>query len=60
MTPMTKLLPAGLLCCLPAIAGQYRFGAVWDGSRVWKDACVTTAGDRILSVGPCIGSATDL
>jgi imidazolonepropionase-like amidohydrolase len=49
-----------LLSVTSACAGTYHFGAVWDGAKVWKDACVTTKGDRIESVGPCTGAAVDL
>jgi len=48
------------LLTLPALAGSYRFAAIWDGSKVWKDACITTEGDRIRSVGACPSDATDL
>src|SRR5579862_2780587 len=51
---------AVLLSVASAFAGTYRFGAVWDGARVWKDACVTTKGDRVESVGPCTSPAVDL
>ena|SRR5438067_1573732 len=53
-------LAAILLISLPAFAASYHFGAVWDGARVWKDACVTTEGDRIKSMGACSGGAIDL
>lgn len=52
-----------LVACLataPAFAGAWRFGAVWDGAKVWKDACVVTQGDRIQSVGACPEGAIDL
>jgi len=57
---MCKRLAALALLSLPAIAGTYRFAAIWDGAKVWKDACVTTQGDHIQSVGPCTGTPTDL
>ena len=41
-------------------AATYHFGAIWDGAKVWKDACVTIEGERITSVGPCSGPAIDL
>jgi imidazolonepropionase-like amidohydrolase len=51
---------AFLLFSLHAIAATYHFAAVWDGSKLLKDACITTQGDKIQSVGPCSGSAVDL
>ncbi len=49
-----------LLSCVSAMAATYRFGAIWDGSKVWKDACVTTQGDKVESVGDCTGTVVDL
>jgi imidazolonepropionase-like amidohydrolase len=49
-----------LLVLTPALAGTYKFGAIWDGEKVWKDACISTDGDRIQSVGPCAGATVDL
>ena len=46
--------------CVPAFGASYHFGAIWDGETVWKDACIAVEGDRIQSVGPCDGPATDL
>jgi imidazolonepropionase-like amidohydrolase len=57
---MCKRLISLALLSLPALAGTYRFAAIWDGAKVWKDACVTTQGDRIQTVGPCTGTPTDL
>jgi imidazolonepropionase-like amidohydrolase len=48
-----------LLYVAPALAGSYRFRAVWDGVKVWKGACISTEGDRIRSVGECPPTATD-
>ncbi len=45
---------------LPALAGSYHFASVWDGAKVWKDACISTEADRIKSIGPCSPDATDL
>ena len=56
----SRCLAAALLCLIPALAGSYRFAAIWDGSKVWKDACISVEGDRIQSVGPCQGAPTDL
>jgi len=39
---------------------DYHFGAVWDGNKVWKDACVTVEKDRITGVGGCGAGAVDL
>src|ERR1017187_3049380 len=55
-----RSIAVALLSSVPAIAGTYRFGAIWDGAKVWKDACVTTQGDRIQSVGACTGTVVDL
>src|SRR5260370_21201147 len=49
-----------LLYLAPGLAGSYRFRAVWDGGKLWKDACISTEGDRIKSVGECPPTATDL
>jgi imidazolonepropionase-like amidohydrolase len=57
---MLKTIGALLFMNLAASSATYHFGAIWDGAKVWKDACVTTEGDRIASVGPCSGPATDL
>ncbi len=49
-----------LLVLTPTFAGTYKFGAIWDGDKVWKDACISTEGDRIQSIGPCTGAIVDL
>jgi imidazolonepropionase-like amidohydrolase len=49
-----------LFGCLAAHAATYHFGAVWDGARLSKDACVAVEGDRIASVGACSGASIDL
>jgi imidazolonepropionase-like amidohydrolase len=41
-------------------ATSYHFAAIWDGTKVWKDACVTVEGERITAVGQCSGPSTDL
>ncbi len=49
--------------CLAAIeapAASYHFGAVWDGTKLWKDACITVEGERIIAVGACSGASVDL
>ena len=52
---------AAILLLIPAAsAATYRFAAVWDGAKLWKDACVTTQDGRIQSVGPCGGTPIDL
>jgi imidazolonepropionase-like amidohydrolase len=58
--PHFRLIAVALLSSVFASAATYRFGAIWDGSKVWKDACVTTKGDRIESVGACSGTVVDL
>src|SRR5712692_9006505 len=49
-----------LLYLAPGLAGSYRFRAVWDGAKLWKDACISTEGDGIKSVGACQPTAKDL
>ncbi len=44
----------------PASAASYHFASVWDGSKVWKDACISVSAGKIESVGPCAAGATDL
>jgi imidazolonepropionase-like amidohydrolase len=44
----------------PAMAASYHFSAIWDGAKVWKDACITVEGARITALGPCPGAAVDL
>ncbi len=44
----------------PAQAASYRFAAVWDGEKTWKDACITVEGGKIASVGNCPDGAVDL
>lgn len=49
-----------LFAVVPAIAGSYRFGAVWDGERVQRNVCINTRETRIESVGACPADAVDL
>jgi imidazolonepropionase-like amidohydrolase len=56
---MLKLI-LGLMACWAAQAASYHFGAVWDGAKVWKDACVNVEGERVVSVGACGAGAIDL
>jgi imidazolonepropionase-like amidohydrolase len=56
---LSRFLAAALLALLPALGGSYRFGAIWDGAKVWKDACISIEGDRIQNVGACPGDAID-
>jgi imidazolonepropionase-like amidohydrolase len=52
---------ASLLVLAGAAQGaSYHFAAVWDGAKLWKDACVVTEGERIASVGVCGAGAIDL
>ena len=44
---MLKAIGTLFLASLAAPAATYHFGAIWDGAKVWKDACVTTEGERI-------------
>ena len=57
---MLKAIGALMLGSFAAPAATYHFGAIWDGAKVWKDACITTEGERITGVGPCAGPAIDL
>src|SRR6185369_11029734 len=57
---MLKAVGTLLVASLAAPAATYHFGAIWDGAKVWKDACITTEGERIAGVGPCTGPAIDL
>jgi imidazolonepropionase-like amidohydrolase len=57
---MLKAIGSLLFAVLATPAATYHFGAIWDGAKVWKDACITTEGDRITVVGPCSGPAIDL
>jgi imidazolonepropionase-like amidohydrolase len=41
-------------------AASYHFAAVWDGSKLSKDACVTVESERITAVGDCSPGAADL
>ena len=56
----SRFLAVTLLSAVSAPAGTYRFGVIWDGVKVWKDACVTTQGDHVQSVGECAGTVIDL
>src|ERR1700692_545816 len=60
LSPLCRSIALALLVLTPAFAATYKFSAIWDGDRVWKDACISTEGDRIQSVGPCAGSIVDL
>jgi imidazolonepropionase-like amidohydrolase len=53
-------LSVALVACLSAQAASYHFGAVWDGAKLWKDACISVEGDRVTAVGPCSGASIDL
>jgi len=55
-----KTLALGFLCLFAAAAQSYHFATVWDGAKVWKDACIAVAANHIESVGPCAPGATDL
>ena len=57
---MLKAIGALILWNCAAGAATYHFGAIWDGAKVWKDACITTEGERIAGVGACTGPAIDL
>src|SRR5262245_6423602 len=55
-----RAVAALIALAIPAFAASYRFGSVWDGERVQTNVCITTAADRIESVGACPVSAIDL
>jgi imidazolonepropionase-like amidohydrolase len=57
---MVRSFLVALCCALPASAAQYHFAAVWDGAKLWRDACITTEADLIRAVGACNGPAIDL
>jgi len=57
---LARTVVTALTCLIPAFAASYRFGVIWDGSKVWKDACVNVEGERIQSVGTCQGAPIDL
>jgi imidazolonepropionase-like amidohydrolase len=57
---MLKTLLLLWIAAHPALAANYRFAAVWDGGKLWKDACIAIEGDRIASVGACAPDAIDL
>jgi len=57
---MLKAVGALLVASLAAPAATHHLGAVWDGAKLWKDACITTEGERISGVGACTGPAIDL
>ncbi|HLK68363.1 MAG TPA: amidohydrolase family protein [Bryobacteraceae bacterium] len=56
---MRCLIALALLSAVSS-AATYKFGAIWDGTKVWKDSCVTVQGDKIQSVGACTGTVVDL
>jgi imidazolonepropionase-like amidohydrolase len=57
---MLRAIAVWLLASAAAPAASYHFGSIWDGAKVWKDACVTIEGERITGVGPCSGPSVDL
>ena len=44
---------AVFLCALHATAASYHFGSIWDGGKVWKDACISVNSGKVGSIGPC-------
>ncbi|SPF31777.1 hypothetical protein SBA4_1020005 [Candidatus Sulfopaludibacter sp. SbA4] len=61
MAPMVcRFAALFFLILIRAFPATYHFAAIWDGAKLWKDACITTQGDRIQSVGPCSGTPIDL
>jgi len=57
---MLRRLLLPVLFVTPLFAASYRFGTIWDGSKTWKDSCITVDKDRIQSVGACDSAAIDL
>jgi imidazolonepropionase-like amidohydrolase len=55
-----KLWAGVCLAAINAAAASYHFAAVWDGTKLWKDACITVEGERIIAVGACSGASVDL
>jgi len=55
-----RVWAAACLAPVSAAAASYHFGAIWDGAKLWKDACVTVEGERIAAVGACGAGAVDL
>jgi imidazolonepropionase-like amidohydrolase len=55
-----KLWAGVFLAAINAAAASYHFAAVWDGTKLWKDACITVEGERIIAVGACSGASVDL
>jgi imidazolonepropionase-like amidohydrolase len=53
------LLPV-LFGALIASAASYHFGAIWDGAKTIKDACITVNGRQIESIGPRAAGAVDM
>jgi imidazolonepropionase-like amidohydrolase len=47
-----------LVCALDSSAASYHFGSIWDGNKVWKDACIAVNEGKIESVGPCVAGAS--
>jgi imidazolonepropionase-like amidohydrolase len=54
---MSIRLLAVMLGALQASAASYHFGAIWDGAKVWKDACITVNAGKIERLGPCSGES---
>jgi imidazolonepropionase-like amidohydrolase len=57
---MSRLALALAYLASTAWGASYHFGAIWDGEKVWHDACITVDHDRIGAIGPCTGDAVDL
>ncbi len=53
---------SALFVALNASAASYHFGSIWDGAKVWKDACISVSAGKIDRVGPCAAgeNAVDL
>ena len=56
---LARFLSLVILTASPTLAATYHFAAIWDGAKLWRDACITVDGDRIQSVGPCTGTPID-
>jgi imidazolonepropionase-like amidohydrolase len=56
---LARFLSLVILTAFPTWATEYHFAAIWDGAKLWRDACIAVDADKIQSVGVCSGSAVD-
>jgi len=43
---LARFLLLSILTAFPSAAATYRFAAIWDGAKLWRDACIAVAADR--------------